>query len=72
MALASSPSVSRFGSHLHDGPVGKAGVIHREAVVVFGDGHDILCARILEELCPLGGVEVFGAKEGNQILVALG
>ena len=67
-AMRAEPEVQAFGAHgfgefaervalrahLYDGPVGQAGVVHREAVVMLGDGNDVLRAGVLEELRPFG------------------
>ena len=59
-----------FGAHLAGAPFSIAGIPHREAVVVFGDGAGEFGARPLEELGPLIGVEALGGEHGDEVLVA--
>ena len=60
-----------LGTHLHHCPIGEAGVVHGEAVVMLSHGNNVLRAGVLEELRPDFCVEVLGAEERNQVLVAL-
>ena len=47
-----------------------AGVVHGKAVAVLGDRHDIARAGVDKEIEPGIGIEVLGAKHGDEVLVA--
>ena len=58
------------GAHFRRAPVGKAAVVHRESVVVFGHGHDIAGPGRLEQRGPFPGVEFLGLEKRDEVLVA--
>src|SRR5690348_6287982 len=39
---------------------------------MFGDGYDVLRARLLEDARPFGGVEVLSTEERDEVLVTFG
>ncbi len=57
-------------AHLAGAPGRDVGVPHGEAVVMLGDGDDVLCAGGFEERGPLVGVVLGDGEEGDEVLVA--
>ncbi len=56
--------------HLARAPVGQIRLVHRKAVMMLGDRHDVARAGIVKELRPCSRIKVFGGEFGNQVLVA--
>src|ERR1700733_4894038 len=57
-------------SHLGSIPVGELGVIHGKAVAMLRHRHNVLCPGTHEEIDPCIGIELLGAEERDEVLIA--
>gem|GEM_PF-5543590 len=58
------------GPHLRGVPPGEAAGVHGEAVVVLGDGHDVLRSGLQEQVRPLVGIEPLRPEHRDEVLVS--
>src|SRR6266849_997734 len=56
-------------THFRGRPVGKAAVVHGEAVVMLEDRNDVLRSGFLEETRPSCGIEMLRPEHWDEILV---
>src|SRR5215211_6068922 len=68
--LGEVPDDVSLRAHRGGLPATPVGVVHREAVMVFGDGYDEVGSCLTEQLGPLGRVEGSGGELRDEVLVA--
>jgi len=56
--------------HLDCAPVAYAAVVHREAVMMFRDRHNVFRARFFKQLGPGGWIEMFGFEHRYELFVS--
>ena len=59
-----------LGAHFGGVPPREIGVVHRKAVVMFGDRDNVLRPGFLEDINPLVRIKLFGFEHGNEIFIA--
>src|SRR6476620_6924760 len=57
-------------SHLGRCPIAQPAVVHGKAVMMFCNGHDVLCTRFFEQFGPGGRIKMLGLKHGNKVFIA--
>ncbi|OPZ04340.1 MAG: hypothetical protein BWZ10_03178 [candidate division BRC1 bacterium ADurb.BinA364] len=73
---ASARFAGHFGDHVapgaffRRGPLRKGAIVHREAVVMLGHGHDKSRPGLLEQRRPVRRIELLGLEHRDEILVA--
>src|SRR5688500_18969416 len=68
--LGEVPDYVSLRAHRGGVPATPASVVHGEAVMVFGNGHDEVGSRLTEQLRPLGRVEGIRGELWDEVLVA--